>query len=229
MTLAKDVVLGVVIVAAGSGERFGDAAKVFSPLAGRPVLEHSLELFQSVAEVRQIMVVLGGHTIEAGRALIRDREYAHIGVCLGGDTRSDSVRAGLRALHSEVDLVAVHDAGRPLASLALARRVIAAARVHGAAVPLVPVQDTLVRVDRDRQVTGIEPREQLGAVQTPQVARRDWLEAALDTQQTHTDESGALLAAGFRVVTVEGCPDNIKLTWPTDLALAEAILHRRQQ
>lgn len=229
MTLTADAVLGVVIVAAGSGQRFGDAAKVFKTLDGRPVLQYSLQLFLSMPEVHDIVVVLGAHTIEEGTSLVHDRQYKKVRVCVGGETRSDSVRAGLAELPEEVALVAVHDAGRPLVQPDMVRRVIAAAREHGAALPVVPVSDTLARIGESGQVTGVEERERLVAVQTPQVARRDWLECALGSGGSNTDEGGALLSAGYAVTTVDGAPDNIKLTWPADLAIAEALLRRRSQ
>ncbi|MBA2453887.1 MAG: 2-C-methyl-D-erythritol 4-phosphate cytidylyltransferase [Chloroflexia bacterium] len=229
MTTAHDAALGVVIVAAGSGQRFGDAAKVFSRLDGQPVLHHSLQLFLSMPEVQHIVVVLGAHTIEEGTTLIQNRFSQNVQVCLGGETRSDSVRAGLTALPKELELVAVHDAGRPLVQRNMTRRVVAAARECGAAVPVVPVSDTLVRIDVNGQVVSIEERDGLGAVQTPQVARRDWLASALRAETSNTDEGGALLLAGYPVMTVEGAVDNIKLTWPGDLTLAEAILRRRNQ
>lgn len=229
MTSTENAVLGAVIVAAGSGQRFGDAAKVFCELGGQPVLQHSLQLFLSMPEFQCIVVVLGAHTIEEGTALVHDRQYRNARICLGGKTRSDSVRAGLEALPREVGLVAVHDAGRPLAQADMVRRVIAAARGCGAAVPVLPVTDTLVRLGENRQAVDVEPRDGLGAAQTPQVVRRDWLESALRAGGGNTDEGGALLSAGYPVMTVEGAPDNMKLTWPEDLVIAEAILRWRSR
>lgn len=229
MIATADATLGAVIVAAGSGQRFGHTDKVLRPLAGRPVLGHSLDLFLSLSEVKRVVVVLGAHTIVEGTKLLKDRQSDRVAACLGGGARSESVRAGLEALPPEVDLVAVHDAGRPLAGSDLLRRVVDAARVHGAAAPVVPVSDTLARLGPNLHMESIEPREMLGAVQTPQVARRDWLEVALRAVADASDESGALLAAGYPVVTVDGCAENIKLTWPADLAIAEAILQWRRQ
>lgn len=229
MTSAANAVLGAVIVAAGSGVRFGDAGKVFCELGGQPVLQYSLQLFNSMPEFQHIVVVLGAHTIEEGRALVQDRQFRDTRICLGGTTRSDSVRAGIEALPRHAGLVAVHDAGRPLAQADMVRRVIAAATQWGAAVPVLPVTDTLVRLGENQQAIHVEPREGLGATQTPQVARRDWLESALGTGGSNTDEGGTLLSAGYPVMTVEGAPDNMKLTWPEDLVLAEAVLRRRSR
>lgn len=229
MTRSQDSSLGVVVVAAGTGQRFGDSGKIFRLLGGQPVLQHSLRLFLSMPEVQALVVVLGAHTLDEGRMLLHRMECEDVHICLGGDTRSDSVRAGIAALPASVDLVAVHDAGRPLARADMVRRVIEAARKHGAAIPITPVSDTIVRLRSDQSVDRVESRDQLGAVQTPQVARRDWLVPALDACGHTTDEGGALLAAGYPVTAVDGSPDNIKLTWPDDLAVAEVILMRRRQ
>lgn len=103
------------IVAAGTGQRFGDDAKVFSALGGKPVLTHTLDLFAGLSDVRQIVVVLGSHTIEVGRALVENAGITNATVCLGGASRSDSVRAGLNCLNANIGLVAIHDAARPCA------------------------------------------------------------------------------------------------------------------
>lgn len=228
MNRAGDATVGAVIVAAGSGLRFGNTAKVFLSLGGQPVLKHSVCMFLSIPEVQQVVVVLGAHTLEQGRALLCRTQHMKVSVCLGGDTRSDSVRAGVAALTDGIDLVAVHDAARPLARVEMVRRVIDAAQEHGAAAPVVPLSDTIARLGPDRVLERIEPRDMLGALQTPQVTRRDWLEMALHPGANFSDESGALLAVGFQVKAVDGSPDNIKLTWPEDLAIAEYILNKER-
>jgi 2-C-methyl-D-erythritol 4-phosphate cytidylyltransferase len=123
--------------------------------------------------------------------------------------------------------VAIHDAARPLVSAELFRRVFAAARRTGAAVPSVPLSDTVVTVDADGNVASTPDRETLRAVQTPQVARRDWLEHAFAEFCDGTDEGSLLVRAGYPVATVDGDASNIKLTRPFDLALAELLLGQR--
>ena len=130
----------------------------------------------------------------------------------------------MRSLDREIGLVAIHDAARPLASQSLLRRVVAAAREHGAAAPALPIADTVNRIDDVGLVCEVIERTNLMVAQTPQVARRDWLEAALATASAATDEESALVAAGYPVVTVAGERNNLKLTWPDDLPFAEALL-----
>jgi 2-C-methyl-D-erythritol 4-phosphate cytidylyltransferase len=219
--------LGVVIVAAGSGVRFGDAGKALARLAGRPLLNWSLALFESLHETSEIVVVAGSHTIDRCAALLAESSRL-VTVVEGGETRTNSMLAGLAALSNEIEYVAVHDAARPLATTTLAQRVIAAAVSTGAAVPVTPVSDTLHTISADGQIAATPDRATLRAAQTPQVARRDWLLAAGRNATGSTDEGGLLHAAGYPVALVEGDPANLKITWPEDLALAEALLAARE-
>jgi 2-C-methyl-D-erythritol 4-phosphate cytidylyltransferase len=216
--------LGAIVVAAGGGERFGAPDKALAQLGGRPLLEHALRLCAAERDLAAVVVVLGAHTLAAGSALVAQLGLRDVTVCAGGATRAASVQAGLRSLDPEIELVAVHDAVRPLASAALLARVVAAARAHGAALPALPVADTLALVDDAGLLSATLDRARVRSAQTPQVARRDWLEAALAAYgATATDEGSALLAAGFPVATVPGERANLKITWPDDLALAEAL------
>lgn len=226
MTAAPHPLIGIVIVGAGSGRRFGDDAKVLRSLAGRPVLAYSLDVFGSLERVQEIVVVAGTHTMDYARDVVATSGLDNVRVCLGGATRSDSVRNGLAALSSNVELVAIHDAARPLVTKAVVERVLDAAEEHGASVPVVPASETMYEVDEAGFCIRVVPRATLRAAQTPQAARREWLEVAL-RDRDGTDEGTALMDCGYRVVTVEGDPENIKLTWPGDLAVAEAILKRR--
>lgn len=220
--------VGVIIVAAGRGRRFGDESKVLASLCGRPVLWYSLDAFRSTASVREIVVVAGAHTLDPIRELLRPGADPDERVCLGGETRSESVRRGFDALSRDLDIAVVHDAARPLLTVELAMRVISAAEEHGASAPALPVSDTICRVDDRGLVAESVARDTLRTVQTPQAARRPLLEEALRQAETFTDESSALLAAGVRVNTVDGMSTNIKLTRLEDLALAEAILRERR-
>jgi 2-C-methyl-D-erythritol 4-phosphate cytidylyltransferase len=219
--------LGVVIVAAGSGTRFGDRAKVFAPLAGRPLVTHSLVVFAAYPGVRRTVLVLGAHTLGRGRELLVELGLRDARTVLGGETRSESVRAGIAALGDDIDLVAVHDAARPLVRADLIARVVAGAAMTGAAVPVVPVSDT-IHHDASGRIGATLDRTPLRAAQTPQVARRTWLLQALADARASTDEGGMLHAAGFPVALVAGDPANIKITRPDDLAIAEAILASRR-
>lgn len=219
--------VAAVIVAAGSGTRFGKPDKVFLSLGGRPVLSWSIELFRAHPDVSEIIVVLGEHSYARGCQLLKACDDRRLTPQLGGVTRTDSVRAGVQALRGDAHLVAVHDAARPLATPALLERVLQAARGGGAAVPSLPVSDTIQAVAPDGVLLDVLDRERLRALQTPQVMRRDWLLAALAHSSAATDEGSLLHLAGYPVQHVDGAPDNIKLTWSSDLSLAEALLAAR--
>ncbi len=218
---------GVIIVAAGSGRRFGDQDKVLAHLGGRPMIEWSLDLFSGIPGIEQIVVVAGTHSIERIQDLATGFGTCDVTVCIGGDTRRDSVRAGFSQLKSTIEMVAVHDAARPLTNSGLVERVFQAAAVHGAAVPGLPATDTMYQVGPDGIAASTLPRDALRAVQTPQVARYAWLHACLQPEGEYTDEGSALIASGYPVYVVDGCPENIKITHPDDLERAEAIRSRR--
>lgn len=216
--------IGAVLVAAGRGERLGvGGPKAFLPLAGRPLLEHALDGLRG-ADLDRIVVV---HPPGLGDSVV---QVAPDAVAVeGGATRTDSVRAGVAALGEDVDVVAVHDAARPLTPVEVIVRVVAA--VTGdivAAAPGRPVPDTVKRVAAGEVVATVD-RDGLMAVQTPQVFRREVLEAALVRGHEATDDLAlveALVADGTvdgRIVIVEGSLWGHKITWPQDLDLAEAM------
>jgi 2-C-methyl-D-erythritol 4-phosphate cytidylyltransferase len=202
-----------IVVAAGRGDRFGEA-KQFCDLADTRVIDHALAPLAQVCDGVVLVLPAGvewdGEPVDA--------------VVAGGDTRSDSVRAGLRAVPEEAEIVVVHDAARPLATRALFDAVIAAVRAGAdAAVPGVPVSDTLKQVDGER-VVGTVDREQLIGVQTPQAFRGFVLRAAHAQQGHATDDAALVEAARGRVVVVPGDPRNLKITTPDDLVIAAALL-----
>jgi 2-C-methyl-D-erythritol 4-phosphate cytidylyltransferase len=205
----------VVVVAAGSGRRFG-GAKQYEPLAGRRVLDWSLDASRHAAHGGGVvLVVAAGHEAapEAGADV----------VVAGARTRSGSVRAGLAAVPAACDVIVVHDGARPLADDVLFARVIAAvADGADAAVPGVPVDDTL-----RARAGGVVDRDGLVAVQTPQAFRAAALRAAHAGDAEATDDASLVEAAGGKVVVVDGSPTNLKITRPTDLVVAEALLRGR--
>jgi 2-C-methyl-D-erythritol 4-phosphate cytidylyltransferase len=210
------------IVAAGRGERLGAARpKALTELAGRPLLQWSIDALRGVASIERIVVALPpGVSAPAGT----------IGVP-GGTVRSASVCLALAAA-GPGDLVLVHDAARPLLTGELAERVIAAALADGvdAAVAAAPVTDTIKRVGEGTSVLETLDRSELWAVQTPQVFRRAALERALDVPDDvlaqATDDAWLVERAGGRVVVVEAPRENLKVTTPLDLALAELLIDR---
>lgn len=218
--------IGVAIVAAGSGTRFGSEDKALASLAGEPLLAHSLRAIAACPRVSAVALVMGSHTIDRARELAAIVTDPAISVCLGGATRTASTRAGLAAL-PDVEIVAIHDAARPLVTTALLDRVLDAAVERGAAVPVLPVSDSVYCAPDGLSLARPLERAALRAAQTPQAARRDWLLRALDAGDEGTDEGTLLHRAGYPVTLVAGDPDNMKVTWPRDLRVAEALLAGR--
>jgi 2-C-methyl-D-erythritol 4-phosphate cytidylyltransferase len=212
------------IVAAGSGERLGAGRpKALVELAGRPLLQWSIDALKGVAGIEQIVVALPPGT--AAPAGVTGVE--------GGAVRSDSVRRALAAA-GEGDTVLVHDAARPLLTPELAAEVIAAlVRDTGAdaAIAAVPVTDTIKRLGEGGAVTETLDRGRLWAVQTPQVFRRGVLERALQIPVSElaraTDDAWLIERAGGRVVVVHSSDENLKVTTPLDLQMAELLLAGR--
>jgi 2-C-methyl-D-erythritol 4-phosphate cytidylyltransferase len=202
-----------IVVAAGSGRRFG-GAKQYEPLAGRRVVDWSLDAAAAVAE-GIVLVVAPGHAA--------DDEPGATAVVPGAATRSGSVRAGLRRVPADAEVVVVHDGARPLAPADLFAAVVDAVRAGAdAAVPGVPVVDTL-----RARAGGVVDRDGLVAVQTPQAFRAGALRGAHAQEGEATDDASLVEAAGGKVVVVNGSPTNLKITRPDDLVVAEALLRAR--
>ena len=206
-----------IVVAAGSGSRFG-RAKQYETLGDKRVLDWALQAAQAVSE--GVVLVVPPDT--AGR-----REPGVDAVVPGGSTRSASVRAGLAAVPGDADVILVHDAARPLAPIALFEAVVAAVR-DGAdcAIPGVAVSNTVKRVAGEQVVETVD-RADLVEVQTPQAFAAAALRAAHAEEPDATDDAGLIEAAGGSVVVVPGDPANLKLTHPHDLAIARALLEEQ--
>ncbi|MFZ5762852.1 MAG: 2-C-methyl-D-erythritol 4-phosphate cytidylyltransferase [Thermodesulfobacteriota bacterium] len=219
-----------IIPAGGSGQRMGLAEpKQFVVLAGLPLLIHTLRAFSATPAISAIVVAAPPAEIPRTEALIREYGIAKIhAVVAGGTTRQESVRQGLAAVPAETELVAVHDAARPLVTPALIEACIAAATRHGAAIAAVPVKDTLKRETTGQLVATTVDRTGLWQAQTPQVARRELLEAAYAAAERDnfrtTDEASLLEHHGCPVALVAGSETNLKVTRPEDLTIAEALL-----
>jgi 2-C-methyl-D-erythritol 4-phosphate cytidylyltransferase len=202
-----------IVVAAGGGTRFG-AAKQFIRLGNASVLDRAVGVAREASD--GVVVVLPA-----------DAEWdPPPGVCTttGGATRSDSVRAGLAEIPSDVDVIVVHDAARPLASRRLFAAVIDAVENGAdAAVPGLPIVDTVKRV-HDDQVVETVSRDGLIVVQTPQAFRAPALRSAHDARGVDTDDAALVEATGGKVVVVEGERRNLKLTLVDDLELAQALI-----
>lgn len=219
-----------IVVAAGSGQRLAlDQPKAFALLAGEPLLVHVVRALRASETVARVVVVVApGRCGDAATAL-RDHGLAADAVCEGGPTRASSVSRGLDAA-SDSEVVAVHDAARPLVTPELVDRAVRALVDPWRAVaPAVPLVDTIKLVDDVlQQVVRTVDRRGLWAVQTPQVFGRQTLQrlhARLDDPAV-TDDLALVERAGGRVRVVDGDRRNLKVTYPDDLLIAEALLAR---
>jgi 2-C-methyl-D-erythritol 4-phosphate cytidylyltransferase len=228
--------VGVVVAAAGAGRRLGGGAKALVRLAGRAMLAHAVEAMEANQCTTAVVVVSHPDALEATDKLLADEGLAKVtALVAGGPTRQASVAAGLRALPPEPGYVVVHDAARPLVAPGTVDRMLELLLEAGMAgvVPGVPVPDTIRRVDADQRSTGIVDRDQLRSMQTPQLFVREVLEQAyrlaLGDGAEATDEAALVELAGHSVQVIPGDPENLKVTTPLDLAIAETLLARRQR
>jgi 2-C-methyl-D-erythritol 4-phosphate cytidylyltransferase len=225
--------VAVVIPAAGKSSRFGGIEKKpFVSLDGRPVWLRSAELFWSRPDVSRVYVVVSPDDRDEFRGRFGHLlAFQNAEIVTGGAERFDSVANALDRIPSEVELVAVHDAVRPLVTPKLIDAVFASAAEKGAAMLAVPVADTLKRVDAENRITDTVARAGLWQAQTPQVFRRDWLTDAYARRATLsaaiTDDSQLMEAAGHAVFVVQGSLANFKITTRDDLELADAVLKAR--
>ncbi|MCG0314763.1 MAG: 2-C-methyl-D-erythritol 4-phosphate cytidylyltransferase [Calditerricola sp.] len=224
---------GAVVVAAGAGRRMQCAEnKVFLRIGGTPVLLHSLRVFAAHPAVAHIVVVARAGEEERVRTLAQDLLPAKpLAVVTGGAERQDSVYAGLRALEG-CDVVLVHDAARPFVRPQHVDRLLAAVEETGAACLGVPVKDTVKRVDADGTIAATPPRSSLWLAQTPQAFWRTLLleahEAARADGVAATDDAALVERLGHPVRMVMGDYDNLKITTPEDVVVAEALLRWRE-
>jgi 2-C-methyl-D-erythritol 4-phosphate cytidylyltransferase len=220
------------ILAAGASTRMDDVDKIFTSLAGKPVLSYSVELFAGMPEVDRVVVVATAESLDRVKKTAEPASAGKsVGAVEGGAERHDSARIGLRFLAdnvSEERPVLIHDAARPLADAALVRRVLEAVPAADGVVPVVSVNDTIKRVDAGGAVEATLYREFLRAVQTPQGFRLGYIlelhERAAAESYYATDDAALVEYYGGRVVTVEGDPTNVKITRQLDMKIAEAIL-----
>ncbi len=219
---------GAVIVAAGSSRRMGGVDKVFAPLGGKPILARVVDVFQRCNSIDQIVVVVSKQNLKGCRQLVAGQGWSKVtGVCPGGRRRQDSVAAGLSQL-SNCEWAVIHDGARPLVTVGLIENGLAEARETGAAVAAVPVTDTIKMAGDDRIVHHTPPRQNLWAVQTPQVFRFNIIDKAYRQAQGEvTDDASLAEQSGYKVKLYMGAYDNIKITTPDDLALAELLWQKR--
>lgn len=223
--------VSAVVVAAGSGTRFG-GDKLRADLDGAPVLVHSLRVFDRAELVDEIVLVARPDALEDTAALCGAYGIAKLScVVPGGETRADSCLAGVMAASDKAEIIAIHDGARPLVTEEIVNAAVWSAHLHSAAVPAIPVRDTIKRAE-GRVVTETPDRSTLFAVQTPQCFQRDVIRGALyDAVQSGvsvTDDCMAVERIGGQIWLMDGSEENIKITTPLDLALAELIIQRRK-
>lgn len=225
----KDV--GLIVAAGGSSTRFGGPNKLLLPLGsdGLPVFCHCLQaLTPLLTAARSILVVPEAQTDAFLDALKNACLDSSVTVVPGGRNRQESVQCGLQALPTEVSIVAVQDAARPLVSQELFRRCVNTARQHGAGIAATPVTDTIKIADSNGMILSTPERATLWAAQTPQVFRKNLLTAAYARCQQEnrqvTDDAQAMEIAGYPVALVENLAPNPKITRPDDLAMTATLL-----
>ena len=228
-----------VVLAGGTGTRFGrPIPKQLVPLAGRSILEHSIAAMQRSAVVDEIVVVMAPGHLDPAREIVAGGHYDKVSrIIVGGGTRNDSTAAALAALGEDEVNVLIHDAARPLVSEAILVANVAALADHEAVITAIGSSDTVVEVDPDQdRLLQILPRPRLRRCQTPQsfrlsTLRAAYAEAARDPQFTATDDATVVLRyrPDVPIAVVPGDPENLKITEPLDLYLAEQLLARRAE
>lgn len=231
--------LVAVVLAGGTGTRIGRAVpKQLLPLAGRPVIEHSIAVFQRSPAIDEILVVMTAGHLQTVRDLVAAGGYDKVrSVVRGGGTRSDSTVAALAVLGGAEANVLVHDAARPLVTEQIVAAHLAALTEHEAVTTAIPSADTVIEVDpTGLRMVATLARPRLRRLQTPQSFRLSTLRtahaaAALDPEFTATDDATVVLryAPGVLVAVVSGSEENLKITEPVDLDLAEELLRRRSR
>ncbi len=220
---------GAVIVAAGSASRMGGIDKIMAPLCGEPVIVRSVREFQNCDAIREIVIVTRPELIVPIMDLCHGFSKVRA-VVVGGQSREESVMMGLNTLSDRCTLAAIHDGARPLITWQTIDRVVRAANSYGAAAPAIPVKDTVKQV-QGGIVKQTPDRTTLRAVQTPQVFDFDLLRGALKKAMQEgtklTDDCSAVENLGMSVKIVEGDEENIKITTPLDLKIAQMLLEER--
>lgn len=222
--------VGAVIVAAGPSTRMGGVDKIWTPVAGEPLLVWTIRAFEAAKEVAEIVVVVAPERLAEAQALVRQSQWGKVrAVVAGGRRRCDSVREGVKALSPGWEWVVIHDGARPLVTPAMiAAGLEAAQKSEGAAAAYEPAKETIKQV-RDDAVVETPPRADLALLQTPQVFCRGLLahlEAACSPGDDPQNEAVSLLRQGVRVAVFASGHENVKVTTPDDLEIVEALLRQ---
>ncbi|HET6370521.1 MAG TPA: 2-C-methyl-D-erythritol 4-phosphate cytidylyltransferase [Nitrospiria bacterium] len=209
-----------------------ETRKQFLSLCGRPLILHTLSVFECAKSIDGIVLVVPVEEEKLAVELVKEHRVKKVArIVVGGKTRQDSVYCGLLATDADADLVAVHDGVRPLVTEEIISRTISRAKELGAAIAAVPVSDTLKEASFDGCIKQTHDRMGFWLAQTPQVFRRGILMAAFEKAAAQnmvgTDEAFLVERLGYPVGLVEGSRENIKVTTPDDLQMAEYLLSKR--
>ncbi|SPF38160.1 2-C-methyl-D-erythritol 4-phosphate cytidylyltransferase [Candidatus Desulfosporosinus infrequens] len=227
--------IGIVIPSAGQGKRMGAGYnKQFLALMGQPILAHTVRIFEDSSYVAEIVIVGAKSDVTTIEELVYDYKFTKVvTICIGGTQRQDSVQAGVLALSPTIQRVVVHDGARPLLTLQEFHSFLVETEGFSAAIMGIELKDTIKRIDPFGKVIETLPRERLRAVQTPQIFDRGILEEAhrqaVSVGYYGTDDASLLERMGYPVQMVEGSRENIKITTPEDLWIAERILSMREE
>ncbi|MCH5297655.1 MAG: 2-C-methyl-D-erythritol 4-phosphate cytidylyltransferase [Ruminococcus sp.] len=225
--------VSAIIVAAGGSVRMGIAdSKQFIPLLGRPAIEYTLKAFEKCYLIKEVIVVCREQDKERIREIADKNGFTKVKALVeGGASRAESVRNGIKAVSDKSKYFAIHDGARPLITVEEIERVVEAAFETGAATLGVPVKDTIKIVDGYNKIESTPLRSQLRAVHTPQVFEKELYQFALenagDNMINFTDDCSLIEHMGGEVEVVKGNEENIKLTTPIDVVIAESILRER--
>jgi 2-C-methyl-D-erythritol 4-phosphate cytidylyltransferase len=224
--------VSAIIVAAGSSQRMG-FDKLLSQIGDMPVVAHSIERFEQCDNIDEVILVVRSDRRAQFQEIVDAFGFTKVNRLVdGGTERHLSVWNGVSHLSKTCEIVAVHDAARPLVSSGLIGRSVMLARECGAVSLAAPIVETIKRADLGQSVTESVDRSGLWAMQTPQVFRFDWLFDAykriVDAGRSVTDEVSALQEAGYPVRLLQNADWNIKITFPRDLDLAEKLMNLRR-
>lgn len=214
-----------IVTAAGKGTRFG-SDKAFHLLRDKPLLAWALTNFERNASIDEIVVTVPRNgSMEPFEKVCASENFTKARFVQGGETRYDSVRNAFASIHDPNGIILIHDAARPLVSMSLIDRVLEAVRQYGAAIPVLPITETVKQVDGDRIVRTI-PRDRLCIAQTPQGFRAELLASAYSkiADRNLTDEAMLVEMAGYDVHVLSGERRNLKITEASDIQIAESYL-----
>ncbi|MEG1107371.1 MAG: 2-C-methyl-D-erythritol 4-phosphate cytidylyltransferase [Oscillospiraceae bacterium] len=232
LNTSKKHLCSAVVVAAGSSQRFG-GDKIFALLQNIPVLAYSLLTLNSSENVSEIIVVTDSSKIENVAKLCETYKIHKVTkIVCGGETRVHSALSGISEADPKAALIAIHDGARPLVTLAVINSAIESAMKHKAAVPVLPARDT-VKIVKEGRVQSTPDRASAFCAQTPQVFVPELIKGALTSAAQNelivSDDAQAMELLNIPVYVTEGSEENIKITTPLDLMLAEAILRSRKE